>query len=56
MAWTFGFIYVSGIAYLVRPWRYLQAALTAPALFFIPHYWLVHIKLNFELLVSFNGM
>ena len=37
--WALGYVSVSGICYLVRPWRYLQAALVAPIILHIPNYW-----------------
>ncbi|XP_068223633.1 organic cation/carnitine transporter 2-like [Palaemon carinicauda] len=39
--WSFGFLLVPSIAYLVRPWRYMQVAFSAPMLLFIAYYWII---------------
>nr|XP_045609876.1 solute carrier family 22 member 3-like [Procambarus clarkii] len=39
--WALGYMLVPGIAYLVRTWKWLQAAITLPGLLFAFHYWLL---------------
>ncbi|XP_068223638.1 solute carrier family 22 member 6-B-like isoform X2 [Palaemon carinicauda] len=37
--WSLGYIIVPGIAYLIRPWRWLQAAYSVPMIYLISYYW-----------------
>ncbi|XP_066986623.1 organic cation transporter protein-like isoform X1 [Macrobrachium rosenbergii] len=39
--WSVGYMIVPGIAYLIRPWRWLQVAYTFPTIFFFSFYWLI---------------
>eukprot|EP00058_Branchiostoma_floridae_P007179 XP_002592667.1 hypothetical protein BRAFLDRAFT_118384 [Branchiostoma floridae] len=39
--WAIGYVILSGIAYLIRTWMWLQIAVTMPYLFFISFWWLV---------------
>ncbi|XP_066985957.1 organic cation/carnitine transporter 2-like [Macrobrachium rosenbergii] len=39
--WSFGFLVVPGIAYLVRPWRWMQVAYSAPMLLLVSYYWII---------------
>ncbi|XP_068223639.1 organic cation transporter protein-like [Palaemon carinicauda] len=39
--WSVGYMIVPGIAYLIRPWRWLQVAYTFPTIFFFSFYWLL---------------
>ncbi|XP_064105028.1 steroid transmembrane transporter SLC22A24-like isoform X2 [Macrobrachium nipponense] len=42
MTWSFGFLAVPGIAYLVRPWRWMQVAFSAPMiLLLVTYYWFI---------------
>ncbi|KAL8570505.1 hypothetical protein ACOMHN_008862 [Nucella lapillus] len=37
--YSVGFMTLAGIAYFIRSWRYLEIAITAPALLFIAYWW-----------------
>ncbi|XP_064105530.1 organic cation transporter protein-like [Macrobrachium nipponense] len=39
--WAIGFLVVPGIAYLIRPWRWMQVAYTVPLLLTIAYYWVI---------------
>ncbi|KAK4294714.1 hypothetical protein Pmani_032679 [Petrolisthes manimaculis] len=41
LPWTLGYMMIPGIAYWVRTWKWLQAALSLPTLVFIAYYWLL---------------
>ncbi|KAK3880066.1 hypothetical protein Pcinc_015405 [Petrolisthes cinctipes] len=41
LPWTVGYMLIPGIAYWVRSWKWLQAALSLPCLVLIAHYWLL---------------
>ncbi|XP_050726666.1 organic cation transporter protein-like isoform X5 [Eriocheir sinensis] len=41
LSWAIGYAGVPGIAYLIRTWKWLQAALSLPALMLISFYWLL---------------
>ena len=38
-SWAVGYMFMPAITYFIRPWRYMQIALTLPVLFHIPNYW-----------------
>ncbi|XP_064105526.1 organic cation transporter protein-like [Macrobrachium nipponense] len=37
--WSLGYMIVPGIAYLIRPWRWLQVAYSIPMFYLISYYW-----------------
>lgn len=39
--WALGYMAVPGVAYFVRPWRWLQAAITVPVLYTLIYFWFV---------------
>lgn len=40
--YSLGFMSLAGIAYFIRNWRYLEVAITAPALVFVSYWWYVN--------------
>ncbi|XP_076034221.1 solute carrier family 22 member 3-like [Oratosquilla oratoria] len=41
LAWSIGQMLLPGVAYLVREWKYLQLALTAPYLYTLVYFWIL---------------
>ncbi|XP_064606001.1 organic cation transporter protein-like [Liolophura sinensis] len=39
--YTFGEMLLAGVAYFVRDWRYLQMAISLPAILFLPYWWII---------------
>ncbi|XP_069171909.1 organic cation transporter protein isoform X2 [Procambarus clarkii] len=39
--YTIGFFTAAALAYMISSWRWLQVAMTLPALLFIPYYWII---------------
>ncbi|KAK8749300.1 hypothetical protein OTU49_015783, partial [Cherax quadricarinatus] len=39
--YTLGYFSAALLAWSIHSWRWLQVAMTLPALFFIPYYWLI---------------
>lgn len=37
--YTLGYFTAALLAYFITSWRWLQVAMTLPAIFFIPYYW-----------------
>ena len=37
--YSVGYMSLAGIAYFIRDWRYLEVAITAPALLFVLYWW-----------------
>lgn len=41
MFFSGGFLVIGGVAYFIRDWRWLQATLTIPGIFFLTYWWIV---------------
>ena len=37
--YSIGYFTAAGLAYFIPSWRWLQIAMTVPAILFVPYYW-----------------
>lgn len=44
--WAIGYMVVPGVAYLVRPWRWMQAVFTVPVFYSLIFFWLVTLSVE----------